>query len=470
MMKARPRIHIIVLTGIVLIGLHIALAWLSSQFDHSVPLIDKPVLWLIGLELAAGAFFLFSVYAIRSVAANRSMAAWVLLVGFALRGLMIGSTPMLEDDYYRYLLDGAVVAKGYSPYRYEPDRFKSQTDLLPEPLRQVASDGQDSIGRINHPHLKTIYPPVAQAVFATAYLLGPWSVLALKALFLLFDVATAALLWLILRGLGRSPTWVLIYWWNPLVIKEIYNSAHMDVIALPLVLGALMLGFRGMSLRASGTLALAVGAKVWPLVLAPVLFRPLLREPRKFFASLGFFAAATIVLFAPVYMAGPDTGSGFAAYGRAWEMNDALYMLILWVVKRLLEFSSLQGIHAHVAARVVVICALAGWIAWVLRKENTDSGLLWDKCLLIVAALFLLSPAQFPWYYLWVIPFVTISPRVSLLVLNVLVPLYYFCFYFLAHGQIETFDNLIVWFEYVPVWVLIGWEWLRTKSCCASQQ
>ncbi|MEW6111235.1 MAG: hypothetical protein AB1664_03825 [Thermodesulfobacteriota bacterium] len=463
-MEALPRNHLTILAGIALIGLHVALAWLSSQFDHSVPLIEKPILWLVGLELAAGAFFLVSVYAIRGGVTNRGMVVWVLLVGLALRGLIFGSTPMLEDDYYRYLLDGAVLAKGYNPYRYEPDQFKSRTEQLPEPLQQVAKEGQDCIGRINHPHLKTIYPPVAQAVFAAAYLLGPWSVLALKAVLLLFDVATVALLALILRGLGRSSAWVLIYWWNPLVIKEIYNSSHMDVIALPLVLGALMLSFRGMHFRAPALLALAVAAKVWPVVLGPVLFRPLLRVPRKLLAAGGLFAGATIILFTPVYMGGLDAASGYAAYGSTWEMNDALYMLILWAVKRLLEFGSLQGIHAHIVARIVVVSVLASWIVWILRRHDSDVASLWEKCLLIVAALFLLSPAQFPWYYLWVIPFMTISPRVSLLVLNVMLPLYYLRFYFLANGQTETFDNVIVWLEYVPVWVLIVWEWLRLRS------
>lgn len=461
-MKARPRIHIIVLTGIALIGLHVALACLSSQFDYDRPLMDKPVPWLVALELAAGAFFLVSVYAIRG-ASRRGLVAWALLVGLALRGLMIGSTPILEDDFYRYLLDGAVVANGFSPYRYEPDQFESRAEQLPGPLQQIAKEGQDSINRINHPHLKTIYPPVAQVVFAAAYFVGPWSVLALKALLLLFDLATVALLWLILRGLGRSPTWALIYWWNPLLIKEIYNSAHMDVIALPLVLGALMLSFRGMPLRASGMLALAVGAKVWPLVLAPVLFRPLLRQPSRLLASVGLLAGATIAFFAPVCAAGLDMASGFVAYGRDWEMNDALYMLILWMIRKLLEFGSVPSSHAHIAARVVVVCVLAGWIGWVLREQDTDEALQWDSCLLIVAALFLLSPAQFPWYYLWVIPFMTISPRLSLLVLNALLPLYYLRFYFLAHGQAETFDHLIVWFEYVPVWVLIVWEWTRPE-------
>ena len=462
-MGTRPRNHLTILAGIALIGLHIALAWLSSQFDDSRPLIEKPILWLVALELAAGAVFLLSVYSVR-VSGNRGMVAWVLLVGLALRGLMFGSTPMLEDDYYRYLLDGAVTANGFSPYRYELNRFKSRTEQLPEPLQQIAKEGQDYIGRINHPHLKTIYPPVAQAVFAGAYLLGPWSVLALKAVLLLFDVATAVLLALILRGLGRSPAWVLIYWWNPLVIKEIYNSAHMDVIALPLVLGALMLSFHRKHLRASGMLALAVGAKVWPVVLAPVLFRPLLREPANLLGALGLFVGATLAIFAPVYTAGLDMGSGFAAYSHHWEMNDALYKLILWAVKRLLEFGSLQGAHAHIVARIVVVSALVGWIVWVWRKDDTDAALLWDKCLLIVSALFLLSPTQFPWYYLWVIPFMTISPRVSLLVLNVLLPLYYLRFYFLAHGQTGTFDHLIVWLEYVPVWVLIAWEWARLRS------
>jgi alpha-1,6-mannosyltransferase len=113
--------------------------------------------------------------------------------------------------------------------------------------------------------------------------------------------------------------------------------------------------------------------------------------------------------------------------------------------------------------RLGVGIALIVWIAWVMRRGYSDQLQMWGKALLIVAGLFMISPTQFPWYYLWVIPLLTIRPRVSLLMLNALLPFYYVRFYFKAYGDINTFDNYLVWLQYVPVWILITWEVCRAK-------
>ena len=91
-------------------------------------------------------------------------------------------------------------------------------------------------------------------------------------------------------------------------------------------------------------------------------------------------------------------------------------------------------------------------------RSASSSFDLCEKCLWIVAALFLLSPTEFPWYYVWVMPFLAIRPRWSLLLLAVLLPIYYLRFYYSARGEAGFFDNVLVWVEYVPVWALLIWE------------
>ena len=51
---------------------------------------------------------------------------------------------------------------------------------------------------------------------------------------------------------------------------------------------------------------------------------------------------------------------------------------------------------------MVMVCA---WIGRLLRKKIDDGADLCNRCLLLMAAVFLLSPTQFPWYYIWLIPF-----------------------------------------------------------------
>lgn len=449
--------------GIGLIVVYAMLAWLSGHFGEEASLPEMPIPTLVTLLLVAGCIFLFVAWKARTTAFSKGLLAWVILVGIVLRGIMICSAPMLEDDYYRYLWDGAVVGNGFNPYRYAPDEVASKSDRIPPELKRLAATGEAVLSRVNHPHLRTIYPPVAQATFAAAYWLKPWSLLGWRLVIFALDTVLLVLLLSALQDLDLNLLLSAIYWWNPLVLKEAFNSAHMDVLVMPLALAALMLTVRQRYLAASGVLALAVGVKLWPVALLPVVLAPVLRTPSKAVVPIGFFVLLCCVMAVPVYATGLDYGSGFIAYGRRWEMNDALYMLGLWGVQALVELSGWGNAPAQLIARVLVVLLLIVWIGWVSREPTHDSRLIWHRALLVTAALFLLSPTQFPWYYLWVIPFLVIGPRPSLLLLNILLMLYYLRFYFDGRDQAKIFDHGIVWIEFAPVWILLAWEWAKAR-------
>ena len=78
---------------------------------------------------------------------------------------------------------------------------------------------------------------------------------------------------------------------------------------------------------------------------------------------------------------------------------------------------------------------------------------------------FLLSPAQFPWYYTWLVPFLVVVPSPALLLLTALLPLYYLRFYLDIRDQSRLFDYGIVWVEFLPVWLLLAREcWLNGRA------
>ncbi len=449
--------------GIVLIGLHIALDLLSREFSYGRAPDQRPIVTLVIIEILAGAAYLAAVWAIRSMKEYRLVAAWVIIVGAIVRAIMIQSTPILEDDFYRYFWDGAVLAQGVSPYTYAPSKALGTSKSFPVDLMKLARESGHVISRVNHPELRTIYPPVAQSTFALAYLLGPWNLKAWRLVLALFDVLTVILLYWVLREFKISGVFVLIYWWNPVLIKEIFNSAHMDIIAIPFTLVSLILACRNREIRAAGMMALGAAAKIWPTVLVPVILSPLWRNRRRLAISVCVFIGVSLVLYSPVIVAGLDAQSGFTAYGKRWEMNDALYMLVLWAVEYVLSIFSWKASFAHLITRGLISLILVGWITWVCRSVPKQPIELWDRALLIVAAVFLLSPTQFPWYYVWLVPFLAVRPRFSLLMLSVLLPLYYLRFYLRAHDNVEFFDNYVVWLEYVPVWVMLGREWVISR-------
>ena len=455
------------LIGLALIGLHLVLALLSRGFAYGSPLLERPIIVLVLIQIIAGLLYLLIAWCFRNVPCTKSLLVWAIFVGIAMRLPMLVSTPILEDDYYRYLWDGAVLANGFNPYDYTPEEaIKGQADnqVVPEKLKEIALDSEIVIRRVNHPHLRTIYPPVAQAAFAAAYFLKPWSLFSWRIVLLGFDSATLCLLIALLRAIKLPRLWLVIYWWNPLAVKEIFNSGHMDVIALPFLLGAILLSIRRKHILAAGVLALAVASKIWPIVLLPLILRPTLSHPRKLIFSLLLFVLLSLALFFPVYAAGLDDASGFAAYSQFWEINDALFMIFVWGSRLFLKLLGLSLQYAQLTARLVVIVLLLSWIIYLVRNTISSHVDMCRRSLLILAAVFLLSPAQFPWYFIWLLPLLAIQPRLSLLLLTALLPLYYLRFYFTGIDRVGIFDYGIVWLEFLPVWCLLIWEWLRGRK------
>ena len=221
----------------------LALLAFGDAFGYREPVVEMPIGWLVAAGVAAGGVYLALPGLVRRSAPNGALLAAMIGLGLALRLVLLPSTPAIEDDVYRYLWDGAVVNAGINPYAHAPSAVVLGTVGGDDGamLRRLAAESGDIIGRVNHPQLRTIYPPAAQAAFALAHMVAPWSLGAWRGVVLAFDLATLGLILALLAALGRSPLWAALYWWNPLVVRELFNAAHMDGLILPFLLGAVLL-------------------------------------------------------------------------------------------------------------------------------------------------------------------------------------------------------------------------------------
>ncbi len=453
--------------GILLLGIFLLLSGISDRFVYGSDMTQRPIIPLVGLAMAAGAVYLalwFAVWRRATPAIARGLGAWIVLVGLGMRLALFPSLPMLEDDYHRYLWDGAVLAEGHNPYRHIPAAVQNAESSVPAAIIGLGAASGLVLERVNHPQLGTVYPPVAEAVFALAYRIRPWSLVALKAIYLAFDGVAVMLIALLLRRKHRPRAWIAIYWWNPLFILQTYNGVHMDILLVPFLLGALWLHATDRPARALAALAVAAAVKLWPVMLAPLFLWPLRRRPRVALRAAAVFGLACLSLLAPLAVAlafGRD--SGFVAYGQRWEMNDALYMIVPWATGKVAGIFGEVPTFAtrHLIGRAVVIGVVATVLAWVLRRQAPGERWLAGSALAVTAAIFLVSPTQFPWYFGWMLPMLALHPRVALMLLTMMLPLYYLKFYFDARGQVTFFHYRVVWFEHVPIWIAIlleGWR------------
>ncbi len=184
----------------------------------------------------------------------------VLAIAALTRLALLPAAPSLSTDAYRYLWDARVARAGISPYAYPPD--------APE---LAALRDQHIFPRLNHPTWRTIYPPAAQLFWSAVGRVAPDSMLALKVALGIAELAALGTLLGLLRALDLPEGRLVIYAWNPLLLVEVWGTAHLDALVLPAVVGATW-AFVAQR-RALGAALLAAGAsiKLYPAALLPLI-------------------------------------------------------------------------------------------------------------------------------------------------------------------------------------------------------
>lgn len=305
---------------------------------------------------------------------SSGLSLWSVL-GWALvfRALGTLGAPIFEDDFYRYLWDGYRTATAGDPYAQAPEAFFTDPS--------VPGRFQAILGQINYPEVSTIYGPALQYLFALCYFIAPGELWPLK---LLLNVADMALLGLLARI--ATPASVLLYAWNPLVIKEIAFTAHPDGLLPLAIIAAWFCAGAGRVWCAAALLACAA-TKLPALLLVPLV----LRQPGA--GAYRVFALTLAALYLPLLAGGRSEWGGLQTFAQQWEFNSALYGLLTLAVSPALA----RGL---LVALVLAVTAVLYRRSFMLR----DARYL-PRGDLIFAALILAAPVINPWYWLWVLPF-----------------------------------------------------------------
>ena len=312
----------------------------------------------------------------------------LLLLGILLRIFLVFAFPRLSDDVYRFLWDGQLMLSGENPFAYPPDHYVG-TAASPDPALYE---------NLNSPAYHSVYPPVAQAIFAAAgWLSGgnwAWGAILMK-LFLL--AAEAATLWLLLRLLARfrlPPGRALYYWLNPLVIVEVIGNLHFEGAMVCFLLLSLYLLTRSRYAAAGAAMALSVASKLLPLMLLPFLLKRLWRGAFwRFFLAVGGVLA---LLFLP-FLAGSGLldglGGSLDLYFRKFEFNASFYYLL-----------RAYGYHElgwnQIARFGPMLARLAGLLILLLAfaDERTDWRSLPARWLAAFVLYLLCATTVHPWY------------------------------------------------------------------------
>ena len=441
----------------------LAISLLAPQFRFGTTTPDHPWELLGILILISGAAWFALASATRTLVRDalptRDLLLAALGLGLVLRLVGFGDVTIYEDDWLRYLWDGAVLAEGHSPFTHSPATTLADPA---HPLHPDAPAAMVVLKGINNPTLSTIYPPVATALFAVAHVIEPYSVEGLRALYLLSDALTLGLMVGALRAWGRDPLWAALYALSPLLLLTGFNSAHMDILLAPFLVGALWLAAPGQprtvsrSLGIATLIALAAAIKVWPLLLAPILLRPWRGRIATYLFAGAASGALTLLLMAPLLLAALSPDSGLSAYSGGWNNSAFLFPLL---ESALAPLTAAPGTTARLLVATFV-GGLALWLGVFADRERDVAG----DALLVTAALLFLSPTGYPWYGLWLLVFLPFRFSPALALLLVLTPVYYVRFALGEAGRYAVYTDILIPLAYgLPLLWLAG-EALRSLA------
>lgn len=353
------------------------------------------------------------------------LPAWLIIVmAAAIQIAPYRGSPLWDTDAYRYHWDGLLLAHGVNPFQYAPGDHH---------LARLRDSFWPSV---DYKWIRTIYPPVTQLLLAGTYFLDPTPRRVLL-LAMGFNLLTLWPLMLLLRARGVDEKWLAIYAWNPLLANEFAIGGHLDPISIFLLLAALYALERRQRVGAGGLLALSVLAKTQMIFVAPLILW------RTGWRGLCLFAIVAVALVLPFASVGPgNLLSGSLAYAGQWENNSGAFALLRVAF----------GSHAARLVTAALMLALVGWITVRRGDLLLHTGL-------VLGSLLLLSPAFFPWYVSWVLPFVCFYRSVTWVAIPALLLAPYVLYYDRALGfQVRLVE--------IPLMYLLGlgeYLWWRRR-------
>ncbi len=405
---------------------------------------------------------------------------------------------LFDNDIWRYIWDGHVWAHGINPYFFAPSderldalagetdepedlsenelvtesneeilktQNSNETNLIENPKtisisenaeNKALTDGReiwsDIRENVNYADVTTIYPPLAQIVFRLSHTLAPGSLLMMKCLLIVCELIGIFFLILTLRRLELPMTSVILYAWNPLMIKVFAGSGHADAILVAMLCATAYFIVRGSKSLATIALGLAILAKLSPIILVPIIIR------RIGWLRTLLLVAVVFIGYAPFLNAGQNLFAGFLKFAREWQFNAGAFGLIRWICQ------FISDDPANLARQICAILILL-IVAFLVWRDDLSAKSFVKSATIVLGATIILSPTVMPWYLSWVLPFAVLSRQ------NV-------WFYFSAlvltafHIIIDLNEYTIaLWFEHGLLFVLICRQiWLYRRTPIISSE
>jgi alpha-1,6-mannosyltransferase len=317
-------------------------------------------------------------------------------IGIFFRAVLIFATPVLSQDFYRFIWDGHISLLGFNPYLFRPDEIIQNVTTLPNAAFLHQKMGSLSAGHFSN------YPPLNQFFFLIAAFIGGKSILlstiALRITIILADIGIYHYGRKILTYLKINTKNIFWYFLNPLVITELTGNLHFEGVMLFFFIAGIYFLIKNQILLVGLLIGLSISTKLLPLLLLPLFFQYLgLRRSIIFYAIIG---GINVLLFLPFISEAllDNYTKTIALWFTNFEFNASMYYLI-----RDLGFQTLGYNIIQIFGRITPWITILMVLYFSLVKKNHTIASLLRYSLLVLTMYFFISTTIHPWYIINVV-------------------------------------------------------------------
>lgn len=370
----------------------------------------------------------------------------LLVIGILVRLFLLGATPKLSDDYYRFAFDGHLTISGENPYTVLPIKIEERSDFE-----------TSLVNKMNSPQYYSVYPPINQIFFSLpSFFSGEDLIiytLFLRLLIVLFEILMALLLLKLLQFFDKDLQLFALYFLNPLVIVELTGNLHFEGVTMFFFLLSIFFLVTGRNVRSGIVYAIAVGTKLIPLLFLPFFIKRLKRQ------SIGYFVTVvlmTLILFIPFVdekLLG-NIVSSVDLYFHKFMFNGSLFYVMNIFLHQFTGFEY----NLHLLGDFTPFIVLFAVLLMAVLEKNKGWLALFKSVLFSLLIYYSIASIVHPWYVINLMVVALFTNYRFPYVWSALVLLSYVAYK--GDGLVMESTALLI-VEYVILSVVIGFELIR---------
>lgn len=333
---------------------------------------------------------------------QKSSVFELIILSLASRLLLWDYFPALSQDFYRFIWDGMLNAKGFNVYVNLPQTLWENFSIEHNQFTETLYRKMGKLSALNY----TNYPPFAQLIYTLLYkICGENITTYIYGLRIVNWLAELGIFWFMWQLMRHFKIYLKSIFWlflNPLILIELTGNLHFEAVMMCFFFGFLYFFIVKKYYHLSVILlSISIISKLLPLIILPLVLS--YRYSKSLHQSVIkglYLCCLTLILSLTSYLHFVDQqllnnySESLGLWFSTFEFNASIYYILREIGYLTVGYNAIATIGKFLA--ILIFMSIMAISFWNYKRNNSVNFL--KKMSLIFLIYFLLATTVHPWY------------------------------------------------------------------------